>query len=64
MTIEMEQPEVKVEKKEPRVTVDFGSGRWGKIFHLFDTEGREIILYHKDAVALANMVLKIAKENK
>ena len=29
---------------EPRVTVDYRPGRWGKVFHIFDLDNREIAL--------------------
>lgn len=38
---------------EPKITVDYRPGRWGKIFHLVDLDGREITLHQKDAVKLA-----------
>ncbi len=47
---------------EPRITVDYRPGRWGKVFHMFDLDGREICLHHKEAVKLARSILKIAKE--
>ncbi len=47
---------------EPRITVDYRPGRWGKVFHMFDLDGREICLNHKEAVKLARSILKIAKE--
>lgn len=47
---------------EPKITVDYGPGRWGRVFHLFDPDGREISLHHKDAVAVARKVLRIAGE--
>ena len=51
-------------KPEPKITVDYRPGRWGKVFHLFDCDGREIALQQKDAVSLAKNILKIAKEGK
>jgi hypothetical protein len=50
------------EVKEPRITVDYKPGRWGNMYHLFDLEGREIILVHKDATKLARNILRIAGE--
>ena len=47
---------------EPRITVDYRPGRWGKVFHIFDLDNREIALHQKDAVKLAKSILKIAKE--
>ena len=47
---------------EPRITVDYRPGRWGKVFHIFDLDNREIALYQKDAVKVAKNILKIAKE--
>ena len=49
---------------EPRITVDYRPGRWGKVFHIFDLDNREIALHEKDAVKLARNILKIAKEQK
>ncbi len=47
---------------EPRITVDYHPGRWGKVFHIFDLDNREIVLQQKDAVKVARNILKIAKE--
>ena len=47
---------------EPRIMVEHRPGRWGKIFHLFDLDNREIALHQKEAVKLAKSILKIAKE--
>lgn len=47
---------------EIRITVEYHPGRWGKVFHVFGLDGREITLQHKDAVRLARTILKIAKE--
>jgi len=49
---------------EPRITVDYRPGRWGKVFHIFDIDNREIALEQKDAVKVARNILKIAKESK
>ena len=49
---------------EPRITVDHRPGRWGKVFHIFDLDNREIVLHQSDAVKLARNILKIAKESK
>ena len=49
---------------EPRITVDYRPGRWGKVFHLFDLDNREIALQQKDAVRLAKNILRIAKEKR
>jgi len=48
--------------KEPRITVDYTPGRWGKVFHLFDTQGREIELHQKEATQMARNIIKIAGE--
>lgn len=48
---------------EPRLTVDYRPGRWGKVFHIFDLDNREIALPQKDAVKLARHILKIARES-
>jgi len=47
---------------ETRITVDYRPGRWGRVFHLFDLDGREIALHQKDALKLARSILKIANE--
>lgn len=49
---------------EPRIKVDYRPGRWGKVFHIFDLDNREIALQQKDAVKVARNILKIAKESK
>ena len=46
---------------EPRITVDYRPGRWGKVFHLFDTEGGEVKLNQKEALKMAKAILKITK---
>ena len=59
MTTENKPPEV-------RILVDYSPrdkhGRWGKIFHIFDTEGGEVKLNQKEALKMAKAILKIAKE--
>ena len=45
---------------EPRITVDYHPGRWGKVFHIFDLDNREIALQQKEAVKLAKAIMKIA----
>ena len=45
-----------------KITVDYKPGRWSKTFHIFDLDGREIALQQKDAIKLAQNILKIAKE--
>jgi hypothetical protein len=42
--------------------VEHRPGRWGKVFHIFDRDNRDIALHQKDAVKLAKSILKIAKE--
>lgn len=54
-------PETKLEIK---ITVDYHPGRWGRVFHIFDLDNREIALHQKDAVKLAKNILKIAREAK
>ena len=49
---------------EVRITVEYHPGRWGKVFHIFDLDNREICLHQKDALKLAKSIQKIAKENK
>jgi len=46
---------------EVKIQVDYRPGRWGKVFHIFDLDGREIALHQKEAVKLARSILKIAK---
>jgi len=55
------QPDV---MPEPRITVEYCPGRWGKIFHIFDTDSREISLHQRDAVKVAKSILKIAVEKR
>ncbi len=45
-----------------RISVTFRPGRWGKEFHIFDLDNREISLHQKDALKLAHQIIKIAKE--
>jgi len=47
---------------EIRIQVDYRPGRWGKLFHIFDLDGREIVLHQKDALKMARSILKIATE--
>jgi len=47
---------------EPRITVDYRPSRWGKVFHIFDLDNREIALHQKEAVKLAKAIMKIAGE--
>jgi hypothetical protein len=47
---------------EPRIMVEHRPGRWGRIYHIFDLDNREIALHQKDAVKVAKNILKIAKE--
>lgn len=49
---------------EVRIQVDYRPGRWGKVFHIFDLDNREIVLHQKDAVGMAKSILKIAKEKR
>jgi len=46
---------------EPRISIDYRPGRWGKTFHIFDADNREIVLKEKDATYIAKSILKIAK---
>ncbi len=46
---------------QPRLSVDIGKGRWSRVFHLFDTDNREIILDQKGAVYLAKSIIKVAE---
>ena len=46
---------------EIRILLEIKPGRWGKVFHIFDLDGREIALHQKEAVKLARSILKIAK---
>ena len=45
-------------RDEPKITIEIRPGRWGKIFHLFDTDGREIALQQKEALKMARLILK------
>lgn len=57
------ETEVKTEVEvESRITVDYRPGRWGRVFHLFDKDNREIALQQKEAVKMARAILKIVKE--
>ncbi len=47
-----------------KIQVDYRPGRWGRTFHIFDLDGREIALHQKDAVKMARAILKITKEQK
>ncbi len=63
MTIIQPEPKEKTETiPGPKITVDYRPGRWGKVFHIFDLDNREIALQQKDAVKVARNILKIAKE--
>ena len=46
---------------EVKIQVDYRPGRWGKVFHIFDLDNREIALHQKDAMKMARAILKIAK---
>jgi hypothetical protein len=50
--------EKQVEPK-PRISVDYGEGRWSKTFHIFDLDKREVVLKEKDATYIAKSILKI-----
>ena len=56
---ETENTETKMPSAEPKITVDHGTGRWNKTFHLFDLEGHEIVLEHRHATSLARRILAI-----
>ena len=49
---------------EPKITVEYRPGRWGRLYHIFDLDGREIALQQKDACSVARAILRIAKEGK
>ena len=49
-------------KQSPRLMVSLTPSRWGKTFHLFDRDGREIALELKDATRLARTIIKEAKK--
>lgn len=51
-------------KSEMLITVEYRPGRWGRLFHIFDNERREIVLHQKDVVKLARNILKITQEGK
>ncbi len=59
------EAEVKAQLETPlevRINVEFKPGRWGKVFHIFDLDNREIVLHQKDAVKLAKNILAISKK--
>ena len=47
---------------EVKITVDYHPGRWGKTFHIFDLDNREIVLSQKDAARLARNLTSLAQE--
>ena len=47
---------------EVKIQVDYRPGRWGKIFHIFDREGRESIFEQKEATSMARRILRIARK--
>jgi hypothetical protein len=47
-----------------KITVDFRPGRWGRLFHVFDLDNREIVLHQKDALRVAQQIIKIVKERR
>ena len=49
-------------KHDPKISVEIRPGRWGKTFHLFDRDGREIALELKDATSMARQILKESKK--
>jgi hypothetical protein len=63
MPTENESDPTRIIGKEsyPKLMVSYNPGRWGKIFHLFDTDGREIALHQKDALKMARQILKESK---
>jgi len=61
MTTETEIAKAKI--PETRIMVEHRPGRWGKVFHIFDLDNREIALQQKEAVKLARNIIKIAKES-
>jgi hypothetical protein len=63
MSTENESNPTRIMTKEtcPKLMVSYHPGRWGKIFHLFDTDGREIALHQKDALKMARQILKESK---
>ena len=54
MTTENKPPEIKI-------LLEIRPGRWGKVFHIFDLDNREIVLHQKEAVKMAKAILKITK---
>lgn len=59
MSIDNVSESKKLQKESyPRLMVSYNPGRWGKIFHLFDTDGREIVLQQKEALKMARLILK------
>ena len=47
---------------EVRIQVDYRPGRWGKVFHIFDLDNREIVLHQKEATAMARKILSISQQ--
>lgn len=50
-----------VESKTPpksKISVDYRPGRWGKVYHIFDGEGKAITLSQEEAIQLAKSILK------
>lgn len=48
-------------KDEPKITIEIRPGRWGKIFHLFDSDGNEVKFPQKEAVKMAKQIVKESK---
>lgn len=53
--------ELTTTEKEVRIQVDYRPGRWGKTFHIFYLDNREIVLNQKEATAMARKILSIAQ---
>jgi len=51
-----------LEKADPKITIEIRPGRWGKIFHLSDSDGKEIALQQKDALKMAKQIIKESKK--
>lgn len=54
--------EAKAQPPKPRIVVDYTSDmRRGRIFHLIDSQGREVALSQQDARDIARSILKIIR---
>ena len=47
--------------KQPRITIDYQPGRNAKVFHLFDSNDREIVLSEIEARRMAKNIMRVSK---